>query len=268
MTHRCRDCNDKPVFSLRHGTILAESRIFYRKWTIAIYLHSTNLKGISPMKLHREVDISQKTAWYMLQRLRKATESNESMFSGSVEVDEIFVGRKRKNMSNSKRKELKDVGRGAVGKTVVIGAKDRKTNNIRAESVAGTDARTLQDFVVRHVNKDVAVYTDEARAYESLPCIHESVKHSVSECIQDQAHTNGMESFRALMKRGYIGVYHKILPKHLDRHVSEFEHRHNIRGPDTVDQMINVVQGMLGKRLTCKHLIADNELDSGAKPIA
>ena len=268
MTHRCRDCDDKPMFSMRHGTILAETRIPYRKWAIAIYLYSTNLKGVSSMKMHRELGISQKSAWFMLQRLRKATETEGEAFSGPVEVDETYMGGKRKNMSNAKRKALKDTGRGAVGKIAIVGVKDRRTNKIKAKSITATDAKTLQGFVTKHTDKEATVYTDEARAYESLPRTHEAVKHSVSEYVRDQAHTNGIESFWALMKRGYIGVYHKISPKHLDRYVSEFEHRHNIRGSDTVDQMSNVVQGMCGKRLTYKHLIADNGLDSGAKAIA
>ena len=171
-------------------------------------------------------------------------------------------------MSNSKRKTLKGTGRGAVGKTAVVGMKDRKTNEVTATVVNDIDADTLQGFVTENTEESATVYIDDARAYSGIDRLHESVKHSVSEYVNGMAHTNGIESFWALLKRGYHGAYHKISPKHLDRSISEFEYRHNIRGADTVDQMSEVVHGMCGKRLTYQHLIADNGLDSGAKPLA
>ncbi|MXY65167.1 MAG: IS1595 family transposase [Gammaproteobacteria bacterium] len=172
-------------------------------------------------------------------------------------------------MSNKKRKALKaeGAGRGPVGKTVVVGVKDRDTNEVRAKLVTRTDADTLQGFVVDNTAEDSIVYTDEARAYDSLPREHEAVRHGVSEYVRGQAHINGVESFWSLMKRGYFGIYHKMSPKHLDRYVREFQHRHNVRQSDTRDQMGDVVRGMIGKRLEYRNLIADNGLDSGAKPL-
>ncbi|MCY4157574.1 MAG: IS1595 family transposase [Gammaproteobacteria bacterium] len=108
------------------------------------------------------------------------------------------------------------------------------------------------------------IYTDDARAYKGLPN-HEAVKHSVSEYVRDQVHTNGIESFWSLLKRGYQGIYHKMSPKHLDRYVREYSHRHNVRECDTIDQMNSLVEGMRLKRLKYKDLIADNGLDSGAR---
>ena len=113
MTHRCRDCPEKTFFSLRKGTIMEGSKLSYRVWAIGIYLFMTNIKGISSMRLHRELGISQKAAWFMLHRLRKAMEAGRSnQFTGPVEADETYMGGKRKNMSNAKRRELADAGVG------------------------------------------------------------------------------------------------------------------------------------------------------------
>ena len=269
-THRCRDCGTgktKTMFTVRVGTVMEGTRLPYRLWAIAIYLFTTNLKGVSSMKLHRELGITQKSAWFMLHRLRKAAESGSGMFTGPVEADETYVGGKRKNMSNAKRRELADqgAGRGTDGKTAIVGVKDRATKQVRAKVVERTDASTLQGFVIDHTAPDATVYTDEASAYEGLPMAHASVKHSVKEYVRGQVHTNGVESFWSMMKRGYIGIYHKMSPKHLHRYVNEFAGRHNDRESHTADQMGNLVRGMAGKSLTYDELIAPNGLDSGAR---
>lgn len=139
MPYRCRDC--RKYFSVKTGTLMAGSPLPLRKWLYAIYLDTTSLKGISSMKLHRDLGITQKSAWYMQQRIREAFAHRPevSEFAGPVEVDESYFGGKRRNMSNARRKELSDTGRGAVGKTAVVGAKDRETNRVRAEVVETTD---------------------------------------------------------------------------------------------------------------------------------
>ena len=267
-THRCRDCytgKSRTMFTLKIGTIMEGSKLSYRVWAVALYLFATNIKGISSMRLHRELGITQKSAWFLLHRLRKAAENGQGAFSGPVEVDETYIGGKRANMSNARRKALADTGRGPVGKAAVVGVKDRESNEVRAKAVTATDKPTLQGFVVEHTEPGATVYSDEAAAYEGLPFPHEAVKHSVSEYVRGQAHTNGVESFWALMKRGYVGIYHKMSPKHLCRYVSEFERRHNIREDDTVAQMGEIVEGMDRKRLRYKDLIAPNGLPSGAR---
>ena len=154
---------------------------------------------------------------------------------------------------------------GPSGKTAVVGVKDRATKQVRAKVTERLDAPALQGFVVEHTAPDATVYTDEASAYEGLPRPHESVKHSASEYVRGQIHTNGVESFWSMMKRGYVGIYHKMSPKHLNRYVAEFSGRHNDRESDTADQMGNLVRGMAGKTLTYDELIAPNGLDSGAR---
>ena len=269
MPYRCHACNR--YFSVRVGTLLERSKVPLRKWAIAIYFHLTNLKGVSSMKLHRDLGITQKTAWFMLQRIREAFDSDDDWpFGGPVEADETYVGGRRKNMSKSKRKELakEGAGRGAVGKVAIAGVKDRETKQVRAKVVTSTDAPTLQGFVRQNTAIGATIYTDEATAYQGLGGLfytHETVCHSVSEYVRGQAHTNGAESFWSMLKRGYQGVYHKMSPKHLNRYVQEFAGRHGLRDSDTVTQMGSVVSAMSGKRLTYAALIADNGLESGAR---
>ncbi len=231
------------------------SNLNYQTWAIAMYLMVTNIKGVSSMKLHRDLEITQKSAWHLAHRLREGLISGSNPFCGPVEVDEAYMGGKRKNMSNTKRNELKDAGRGPAGKTAVVGMKDRDTNEIRANVIEKTDAETLQGFVADNADTDAKVYTDSATAYDGMPFDHESVNHSVGEYVRDMAHTNGIESFWALLKRGYHGTCHRMSAKHLHRYVNEFSGRHNVRSDDTIVQMFQMAQSMEGKQLSYKQLV-------------
>ena len=264
MPFRCREkaCGRKR-FSVRTGTVMERSKVGYQDWIIAMFLTMTSLKGVSSMKLHRDLEVTQKTAWFLSMRIRFALSQGGNQFAGPVEVDETYVGGKRKNMPASKRKEL--TGRGPVGKTAVVGAKDRATNQVAATVVDSTDKATLQGFVEDHAAEDATVYTDDARAYEGMKFDHGTVRHSLQEYVKGDVHTNGIESLWSLLKRAHKGTFHKMSPKHLDRYVQEFAGRHNIRNRDTIEQMKSVRNGMEHRRLTYKTLIRDNGLASGAR---
>ena len=220
------------------------------------------------MKLHRDIGVSQKTAWHMLQRIRKAFDDRDNdngPFDGPMEVDESYFGGKRKNMSNARRKA--QTGRGTAVLPAVVGMKDRDTNQVRAEVVATTDTATLECFVEHHARTRATVYTDEAAAYRGLSALryrHEIVQHrSASTCGTRPTRTAWKASGRCPARlRRRLPQDH---PKHLGRYVSEFSGWHNIRSSDTPVQMARLVEGMVGKRLRYHRLVADNGLPSGAR---
>ena len=257
MPYWCSDC--RKYFSVRTNTLLESSRLPLRKWAWAIFLHLTSLKGVSSMKLHRDIGVTQSSAWFMLQRIREAFDDNDDPpFSGPVEVDESYFGGRERNKHESKRT---NAGRGPIGKTAVVGAKDRETGKVKARVVASTDKETLRLFVEDSVEYGATLYTDGATAYDSIADLlnglqHEAVNHSVGEYVRGMAHTNGVESFWAMLKRGFHGTYHRMSPKHLHRYVAEFAGRQGIRDMDTIDQMSYLVRGMSGKRLRYSELIA------------
>ena len=135
-----------------------------------------------------------------------------------------------------------------------MGVKDRKANKVVARHVPNLTKGEIQSFIGKNVSRKAMVYTDDHRSYIGLPFEHESVNHSVGEYVRDMAHTNGVESFWAVLKRGYYGTYHRISPKHLSRYCVEFSGRHNVREMDTIDQMAFLAKGMVGKRLKYKEL--------------
>ena len=178
-------------FSVKTYSLMHNSPLPLKAWGVALYLLTTNLKGVSSMKLHRDLGVTQKTAWHLAHRIRKAWLAEEAKFSGAVEADETYMGGLEKN--NHAIKKLK-AGRGPVAKAAFAGLKDRPTNEVRAQVVEHTDAPTLQGFVSRNTEPDAHVYTDEARAYAGLSRRHEVVRHGVGEYVREMAHTNGMES--------------------------------------------------------------------------
>ena len=254
MPWRCRDRDCRRHFSVRTGTVMAESKIALRKWAFAIYLCATSLKGVSSMKLHRDLNITQKSAWFMAHRIREALDSESGLFAGPVEVDETYMGGKRKNMPRARRAAL--TGRGAVGKTAVVGARDRASGGVAAQVVERAGADDLQGFVRGHAAAGATVYTDEARAYRGMPEFdHEAVNHSVGEYVRGTAHTNGIESFWAMLKRGYHGTFHHFSAKHMQRYVDEFAARQGLRDRDTIDLMGAFVARMIGRRIMYRDLV-------------
>lgn len=261
---RCREC--RKDFSVRTGTLMHNTKLGHRTGALAMYLMVTSLKGVSSMKLHRDLGVCYSTAWHLSHRLREAYADGRNVlrFAGPVEVDETFVGGKARNMHAAQRAKL--TGRGGADKTAVVGMVDRDTNTVTAQPVASTDAATLVPYVTRRTNADTVVFTDGHRAYRALPRAHESVEHGVGEYVRGMAHTNGIESFWSLLKRGYVGTYHQLSAKHLHRYVNEFAGRHNQRPLDTADQMAGTVRRLDGKRLPYADLVAAGPAGTAAEP--
>ena len=249
--YRCRAC--RKDFSVKTGTLMQGSNLGVQTWALAFYLMTTGLKGTSSMKLRRDLGLTQKTAWHLAHRIRETWRYNGSPMGGPAEADETYMGGLEKNKHESKKAKA---GRGTAGKIPVLGIKDRQTGVVRATVVEHTDRPTLSGFVTDAVEPGAKVYTDEHSGYAWVEN-HEVVHHSVKEYVRDQVHTNGIESFWAMLKRGYTGTYHKMSKKHLGRYVTEFAGRHNARPLDTIVQMRQMAQGLENKRLRYEDLVSD-----------
>ena len=246
----CLAC--KKHFSVKIGTIMEDSPIGLDKWLTAIWLIVNAKNGISSYEIHRGVGITQKSAWFLLHRIRKAMQTGTfNKLCGDVEVDETYIGGLARNMHVSKRKRL---GTGGAGKVAVMGLLERH-GEVRTMIVADTVQDTMQGNIRKHVEAGALVHTDGHGGYAGLgrDYIHGVINHA-EEYVRGNVHTNGIENFWSLLKRTIRGTYVSVEPFHLFRYLDEQSFRFNNRKGNDSDRFIKAAQNITGKRLTLKQL--------------
>ncbi len=253
--YRCRLCRED--FTICTGTIFERSHVPLHKWLYAMYLLVTARKGISSLQLSKQIGVTQKTAWFVLHRLREACGGDFEKLTGIVEVDEAHIGGLEVNKHDNKKLGL---GRGPVGKAPVFGMRERG-GRTHAMPVETLDANTLQGLIHKHVALGSTIHSDESPAYSGLDGLffhHATVNHSAGEYARGNVTVNGVESVWAVLKRGVIGVYHHVTKKHLGRYVDEFAFRLNEGNVKrhTWDRLDSMIAATVGKRLTYARLTA------------
>jgi len=252
--YRCNAC--KEDFTVRTGTIFERSHVPLHKWIYAMYMLVTARKGVSSLQLSKQIGVTQKTAWFVLHRLREACGNDFTKLTGIVEVDETFIGGKERNKHE---KDKLHAGRGPVGKTAVLGLRERG-GRTKAMPIEGTDLASIQNEIYKHVAVGSTVYTDEHGGYDGLDGLffkHDTVNHGAGEFVRGEVSTNGIESVWAVLKRGVIGVYHQISEKHTGRYVNEFSfwlNDGNVKR-HTLDRLDSLLWAAVGRRLTYKALV-------------
>lgn len=250
--YRCK--NTGKYFNVKTGTLFDNSKIKLQKWFLAIWLITSHKKGISSIQLSKDIKVTQKTAWFMLQRIRNAFGfDNDGDLSNEVEIDETYVGGKNKNRHNNK-KVKNSQGRSSKDKTPVLGMIERK-GKVIAKKINNVKMKTITPEIVKRV-KNAFVYTDEWLGYNELKRIydHSFVKHNKGEYVNGRVHTNTIEGFWSLLKRGIVGIYHFTSKKHLQKYVDEFVFRYNSR-KQSESQRFNLLLSNIEYRLTYKQLI-------------
>lgn len=254
---RCKDCRKQ--FSVKIDTIFEDSPLGLDKWFVAVWCIANAKNGISSHELGRALGVTQKTAWFMLHRIREAMKTGTfTKLQGPVETDETYVGGKAANMHKGER-EKRIRGRGAVGKAIVHGILERG-GEARCSVIPNTEASTLQPILAANVEKGAAVYSDAHQSYVGLDSryLHAVIDHAKA-YVNGLVHTNGMENFWSLLKRALSGTYVSVAPFHLERYVDEQAFRFNARRGSDASRFYQVLLSVVGKRLTWRRLTAQDD---------
>jgi len=246
----CREKHNAPQFTLKTGTVMEESHVGLDKWMTAMWQIVNCKNGISSYEIHRALGITQKTAWFLDHRIRLAlTSGSFEKLTGEIEADETFIGGKARNMHVGKR-QRRITGTGGKDKTAVMGIMERG-GNVRTVVIANRKKKALQAEVKKHVEAGSALYTDALLSYEGLAgdYAHQVVDHAV-QYVDGRVHTNGLENFWSLLKRGIAGTYVSVEPFHLFRYLDEQAYRFNNRKMNDAERFDMAVKGIVGKRLT------------------
>lgn len=246
---RCREKHPAQQFTVRVGTVFEDSAIPLRHWCFAFWRAATSKKGVSALEIHRQTGVSYKSSLFMLHRIRHAmTNSAPDMLSGPVEVDETYVGGKPRFKGKNKR------GHGTKKQAVM--AMVERGGKVKTKPVANITAKTLKQVIRDNVHPSATILSDENSAYhgigEEFAGGHHTVKHGKREYVRGDVHSNTIEGFFSIVKRGLIGIYHNVSREHLHRYLSEYEFRYNNRGLDDGDRTVAAIQAADGKRLFYK----------------
>ncbi|MGA8641756.1 IS1595 family transposase [Candidatus Binatus sp.] len=256
---KCKAKHAKQQFSAKVGTVFEDSPIGLDKWFAAVWMVANCKNGVSSYEIHRALKVTQKTAWFMDHRIRLAMQTGSfEKVSGEFEVDESFIGGLARNMH--KNKKAKITGTGGAGKAIVMGLLDRKTKKIRLRHVANTQRETLQGVVREYIEGGSYVFSDAWVAYNGLDreYIHQVIDHAET-YVNGNVHTNGIENFWSLLKRGLKGTYISVEPFHLFRYLDEQAFRFNERKQNDGGRFVSAMQGITGKRVTYEKLTGKTE---------